>query len=56
MLQVGTATAEPNRITRGHLELAQYPDGGPVLSPVMIPMLALTPLWEMRPCGSKLPA
>lgn len=42
MLQVGTATAEANRITRGHLELAQYPDGGPVLSPVMIAQGAAT--------------
>ncbi|MCB1492387.1 MAG: succinylglutamate desuccinylase/aspartoacylase family protein [Rhodobiaceae bacterium] len=35
-MQVGSAVAKRGDITRGFLELGQYPDGGPVNSPVMI--------------------
>ena len=35
-MQIGSAIAEKGRITRGHLELAQYPDGGAIQSPVLI--------------------
>lgn len=35
-MKIGSAAAKRGEITRGHLELGQYPDGGPVLSPVMI--------------------
>lgn len=35
-IEVGTATARPGEITRGRLVLAEYPDGEPVTSPVMI--------------------
>lgn len=35
-MEVGTAVARPGEITRGRLVLAEYPDGEPVTSPVMI--------------------
>jgi predicted deacylase len=35
MISLGTARSEPGKLTRGHVELGQYPDG-PILSAAMI--------------------
>ncbi|MBM3523418.1 MAG: hypothetical protein FJX57_10715 [Alphaproteobacteria bacterium] len=34
-MQIGSARGEPGRLTTGHVELGQYPDG-PIMAPVMI--------------------